>query len=216
MNISSEQMVAIMPECAHVVDKYVGPLNEGYERFEVNTPLLQAAFIAQIGHESSRLTRVEENLNYSANGLLRTFGDYFTQESAKEFAYKPMRIANRCYANKGGNGDEASGDGWRFRGRGLVQITLKRNYMNAGRRLTEDPQTFIDNPDMLLEPEWAVRTALDYWDANDLSTLAAKNSALEFKNLTRRINRGLRGLDDRMTLWRKAKEVLGVTEEEQP
>jgi len=178
--------------------------------------LLQAAFIAQIGHESSRLTRVEENLNYSANGLLRTFGDYFSQESAKEFAYKPMRIANKVYANKGGNGDEASGDGWKYRGRGLIQVTLKRNYLNASRRLTNEPQTFVDNPDLLLEPEWSVRSACDYWDANDLSVLAAKNSALEFKNLTRRINRGLRGLDDRTSLWRKAKEVLGVTEEEQP
>jgi len=216
MNISAEQMIEIMPECAHVIGKYADHLNEAYERFEINTPLLQAAFIAQIGHESSRLTRVEENLNYSANGLLRTFGDYFSQESAKEFAYKPMRIANKVYANKGGNGDEASGDGWKYRGRGLIQVTLKRNYLNASRRLTNEPQTFVDNPDLLLEPEWSVRSACDYWDANDLSVLAAKNSALEFKNLTRRINRGLRGLDDRTSLWRKAKEVLGVTEEEQP
>lgn len=212
--ITAEQLVQIMPECSHVAAKYIDPFNEGSERFEVNTPLRVAAFIAQIGHESTRLTRVEENLNYSANGLMRTFPNYFNHESAKDFAYKPQRIANRVYANKGGNGDEASGDGWRYRGRGLIQITLRSNYRRCGQRLVEDPNYFLESPDLLLEPEWAVRTAFDYWDEHDLNSYADRNSAAEFRNLTRRINRGLRGLDDRHSLWRKAKEVLGVSESE--
>lgn len=216
MQVTSEQLIKIMPECAHVIDKYIDPLNEALERFDINTPLRAAAFLAQVGHESSRFTRVEENLNYSANGLIRTFPDYFSQEQAKDFAYKPLRIANRVYANKGGNGDETSGDGWKFRGRGLMQVTLQKNYLALGKRLTEDTNTFLDKPDLLLEPEWAVRSACDYWDTQDLSVYADRNSAIEFRNLTRKINRGLRGLDDRLSIWRDAKVVLGVAEPEAP
>ena len=212
--VTREQFIEIMPECQHVVDKYVEYLNEAFEHFETNTPLRQAGFISQVGHESTRLTRTEENLNYSANGLIRTFPTFFNHETAKEFAYKPQKIANRVYANKGGNGDEDSGDGWRYRGRGLIQVTLKANYRRRGLRLLSMPEYFIENPDALLEPEWAVRTAFDYWDENGLNDYADRNSAAEFRNLTRRINRGLRGLDDRLDLWRKAKEVLGVTEQE--
>jgi putative chitinase len=215
MTITAEQVVEIMPECRHVISRYIDHLNEACERFEVGTPLRQAAFLAQVGHESSRLTRVEENLNYSANGLMRTFPALFTADTAKNYAYKPMLIANKVYANKGGNGDEASGDGWLYRGRGLIQVTLRNNYRRAGQRLVNDPQHFLDNPDLLLEPEWAVRTAFDYWDSNDLNDYADRNSLAEFRNLTRRINRGLRGLDDRVDLWRKAKEVLGVTSVEE-
>lgn len=213
MPVTREQMIEIAPECSHVIDKYLEALNEGFEKFGDDTPLRQAAFIAQAGHESTRFTRVEENLNYSANGLLRTFPDYFTEVSAKELAYKPMRIANKVYANKGGNGDEASGDGWKFRGRGWFQLTLQRNYMMAGKRLTGDQNFFLDSPDLVLEPEWSVRTAFDYWEVNELAKYADRNSVVEMRNMTRKINRGLRGLDDRISLWRKAKEVLGAPEE---
>lgn len=214
MQLSSAQLVKIMPECSHMVDKYLVPMNEAFERFEINTPLRVAAFIAQVGHESTRLTRIEENLNYSANGLVRTFPDYFTPETAKDFAYKPMRIANKIYANKGGNGDEASGDDWKYRGRGLIQITLQRNYMVRGKRLVENTQYFLDNPDLLLQPEWAVRSSADYWDENNLNANADINSETQFRLLTRKINRAQRGLDDRLHLWRTAKPILGITDAE--
>jgi putative chitinase len=216
--LSRAQLVQIMPECNHIIDRYVDPLNEAFERFEINTPLRQAAFVAQCGHESTRFTRVEENLNYSANGLMRTFPSHFpNNDAAKEFAYKPMRIANKVYANKGGNGDEETGDGWKFRGRGLIQVTLKRNYIRRGQRLVNDSQYFVVSPDLLLEPEWAVRTACDYWDENDLNSYADRDSSMGFRNLTRLINKGLRGLDDRLALWRIAKVVLGIpAAEEQP
>lgn len=214
MQVSSAQLIQIMPECAHVIGKYIDPMNEAFERFEIHSPLRVAAFIAQVGHESTRLTRIEENLNYSANGLVRTFPDYFTADTAKEFAYKPMKIANRIYANKGGNGDEASGDGWKFRGRGLIQNTLQRNYMLRGKRLVDNPQYFLDNPDLLLEPDWAVRSSADYWDENNLNANADINSEAQFRLLTRKINRALRGLDDRLHLWRVAKPILGITDAE--
>lgn len=212
--ITREQLVKIMPECSHVIDKYIDHMNEAFDRFEINTPLRVCAFIAQVGHESTRLTRVEENLNYSANGLLRTFPNHFTPDTAKALAYKPMQIANKVYANLGGNGDEASGDGWKFRGRGLIQVTLKRNYQFRGKRLVQDANYFVNQPDLLLEPEWAVRTAADYWDENDLNHFADTNSEMSFRDLTRRINRPLRGLDDRLSLWRIAKHVLGVPGQE--
>lgn len=209
--ITKEQLIEIMPECSHVVDKYVEHLNEACDRFDISTPLRIAAFLSQIGHESGRLTRVEENLNYSANGLVRTFPDYFTQVTAKEFAYKPMRIANKVYAGKGGNGSEESGDGWKYRGRGLIQITLKNNYVTRGRRLVKDPEYFVKQPDLLIEPDWAVRSACDYWDEHHLNVYADIDNEGDFKALTRKINRALRGLDDRLSIWRKAKEVLGYS-----
>jgi len=208
--VTKEQMIQIMPECAHVVDKYLEFMNEAFERFEINTPVRQAPFVAQIGHESTRLTRIEENLNYSANGLMRTFPDYFSSESAKEFAYKPQRIANRVYANKGGNGDEASGDGWKYRGRGLIQVTLQRNYLMLGKRLVQNANYFLSEPDLILQPEWAVRTSCDYWDENELNSLADGDNPIDFRHLTRKINRALRGFDDRMHLWQTARKVLGV------
>jgi len=211
VHITTDQLIRIMPASSHVAGRYVDALNEAFDNFEINTPLRVAAFIAQTGHESTRFTKVEENLNYSPNGLLRTFQDYFSPEQAKEYAYKPERIANRVYANKGDNGDEASGDGWKFRGRGLMQITLKRNYFLAGKRLTGNSDTFIRDPNLLLLPEWSVRAACDYWDHNNLNELADRGTQDEFRNLTRKINRGLRGLDDRIFLWNEAKKALGIS-----
>lgn len=208
--VTSEQLIEIMPECSHVIDRYIDHMHEAFERFEIDSPLRQAAFIAQCGHESTRFTRIEENLNYSANGLMRTFPDYFTDEEAKAFAYKPAQIANRVYANKGGNGDEASGDGWRFRGRCWIQVTLKRNYELRGKRLVNNPQFFLSGPDLLLEPEWCVRASCDYWDENSLNQYADVNTEESFRNLTKRINRALRGIDDRLFLWNRAKPILGA------
>lgn len=210
MGVTREQMVQIIPECEYVIDQYLEHLNEAFDRFEINTPLRQAAFIAQIGHESTRMTQIEENLNYSANGLIRTFPDYFTSESARDFAYKPMRIANKIYANRGGNGPEDSGDGWKFRGRGLFRIHYQRAYMLAGKRLTGNPNFFLEDPNMVFQPEWTVRTAFDFWEANELTPYADRNTAVEMRNMTRKINRGLRGLDDRLYLWQLAKEILGA------
>jgi len=210
--VTRDQLIGIMPECEHVVGTYIPFLNEALDRFDINTPVRIAAFIAHSGHESTRYTRVEENLNYSANGLLRTFPNYFTAETAADFAYKPMRIANRIYANRGGNGSEDSGDGWKFRGRSLLPTNLRfqRAYMAAGKRLTGDASALLANPDLLLQPNWAVRAACDFWDYNDLNAYADFNTDAEFRNLTRKINGGLRGLDDRISLWMLAKQMFDV------
>lgn len=214
--ITKEALVNIIPECSHVADKYLPHLLEAFDRFDISSPLRQAAFLAQVGHESTRLTRVEENLNYSANGLIRTFPNHFTADTAKDFAYKPMKIANKVYANLLGNGPEDSGDGWRYRGRGLIQVTLRNNYRDCSKRLTGDEKEFLQNPDLLLQPEWAVRSACDFWDHNHLSVYADENSLSDFKDMTKKINRALRGLDDRVFLWRRAKDVLEVSDSETP
>lgn len=128
-------------------------------RYEVNTNLRLAHFFAQIGHESG-LKPISENLNYSAQGLLTYFKKYFTAQQAKDYARKPEEIANKVYSNRMGNGDEASGDGWKYRGRGFIQITGKNNYIALRKETTID---YVNNPDLLLTEADAMISALWYW-----------------------------------------------------
>jgi len=142
-------------------------LQEWYEellgvlpQYEIDTPNRVAAFVAQCGHESAGFTILQENLNYSADGLRKIFGKYFpTTELAKQYARKPEMIANRVYGNRMGNGDEDSGDGYMYRGRGIVQITGKNNYSKCSISLFEDESHFLENPDLLLEPHYAMHSA---------------------------------------------------------
>lgn len=153
-----------------------------------NTQL--AAFLAQAAHESANLTRVTENLNYSANGLLGTFGNIFAGVADK-YHRKPEMIANRAYANKGGNGSETSGDGWKFRGRGYIQLTLKNNYIGFDASV---PESIVDNPDLVAN-KYPLTSAIWYFDVNKLWGLAA--DANRFEELTAKINRAKLGLTDR-------------------
>src|ERR1700722_14945844 len=109
--------------------QWIAPLQAACDRYEINTPLRMAAFLATCGVESARLTAISENLNYSVAGLLSTFPDYFDAAEAQQYANKPPMIANRVYANRNGNGNETSGDGWTFRARALIGITGRRNYL---------------------------------------------------------------------------------------
>ena len=134
-----------------------------FEKYEINTPLRVAHFMAQIEHESG-LKPISENLNYSKSRLVEIFGKYFMGVDTKLYANKPENIANRVYANRMGNGDELSGEGWKYRGRGFIQITGKENYF----RLAND--TDIDclkNPDLLLDEANAMISALWFWQKND-------------------------------------------------
>ena len=167
-----------------------------FEKYEVNTKLRLAHFFSQISHESG-LKPIAENLNYSAQGLMQTFSKYFTTNDSLLFANKPEKIANRVYANRMGNGDEKSGDGWKYRGRGFIQITGKINYFQLANDTDLD---CLKNPDLLLQEANAMISALWFWNKAGLNKLADKN---DIKGITRKINGGTIGLAHRQELFKK-------------
>ena len=164
--------------------------------YEVNTKLRLAHFFSQISHESG-LKPISENLNYSASGLIRVFRKYFSDIEAINFANQPEKIANRVYANRMGNGDEKSGDGWKYRGRGFIQITGKINYFQLANDTDLD---CLKNPDLLLQEANAMISALWFWNKAGLNKLADKN---DIKGITRKINGGYNGLEHRTELLKK-------------
>ena len=165
----------------------------------------QAAFIAQCAHESGSFCHVAENLNYKAEGLTKIFHKYFpTVESAADYAHHPEKIANKIYGGRMGNGDEHSGDGYKFRGRGFIQLTGKDNYTKCGHAIGVD---LLENPDFLTTPEGALKSALWFWNAHGLSPLADADDIL---HITKKINGGTIGLEERTHLYHKAKEVLSA------
>ena len=167
-----------------------------FEKHGLTTKLRIAHFMAQISHESG-LKPISENLNYSAKGLMQTFGKYFHTSESLLYARKPEKIANRVYANRMGNGDEKSGEGWKYRGRGFIQITGKYNYI----MLSKDTRiNFLDNPDLLLTEANSLISALWFWNKNKLNLLADKN---DIEGITKVINGGNNGLKHRKELLNK-------------
>jgi predicted chitinase len=180
---------------------YLGAMNAGMAAAEVNTGLRMAHFLSQLLHESGNLRYLRENMNYSEQALLRVFGRYFTPARARDYARQPARIGARVYANRMGNGDEASGDGYRYRGRGFIQLTGRDNY----RAFSE----FIED-DLLAQPDrvathYPVDCAVFFWVRNGLNALADLDDVVA---VTRRINGGTNGLDHRMQLLAAAKRLL--------
>jgi len=176
-----------MTVAEQLASKYRTLLN----KYEINTPLRLAHFFAQLHHESG-LKPIQENLNYSKEGLLRTFPKYFTPQLAEQYARKPQAIANRVYANRMGNGNEASGEGFRYRGRGHIQLTGKSNYIALSKDTGVD---YVNNPDWLLREADALISALWFWKKNNLNSFSDKD---DIKGLTKRINGGFNGLADRI------------------
>lgn len=170
-----------------------------FERYGLTTKLRTAHFMAQIEHESG-LKPISENLNYSASGLIRVFRKYFSDLEAINFANQPQRIANRVYANRMGNGNEKSGEGWKYRGRGFIQITGKINYHQLANDTDLD---CLKNPDLLLQEANAMISALWFWNLKGLNKLADKD---DLKGITKRINGGYNGLAHRQELLLKYKK----------
>jgi putative chitinase len=186
-------------------DEWYSNLINILPEYDIDTPHRVAAFMAQCGHESGGFTALQENLNYSAKGLVGTFKKYFPTEAvAKQYERRPEMIANRVYANRMGNGDEASGEGWYFRGRGIVQITGKNNYTKCSQSLFES-NVLVENPDLLLESEYAIHSACWFWSAARLNELADIG---DMKTMTKRINGGYLGLDERINHYNHAIEIL--------
>lgn len=183
---------------ASMADKWVDALNETCEKFEINTPERIAGFLSQVAHESGGFKFVVENLNYSAQALRTVFGKYFTDDSqANAYARQPERIANKVYANRMGNGDEASGDGFKYRGRGLIQLTGKDNYTAFGNACAI---AAVDHPEFLADPEFAAISAGWFWNTRHLNNYA---DAGDVVGMTKRINGGTNGIDDRELRYKK-------------
>jgi putative chitinase len=198
MPVTAEQLRQL-----HIDPKWVDPFNQTFERFGINTPKQQAAWIGQCGHECGNFRILEENLNYKAATLMKLWAKRFpTLEVANQYAGNPKKIANMVYANRMGNRDEASGDGYRFRGRGCIQTTGSANYFHAGKALGVD---FIMQPELVATPQYAALTAGYFWSTHGLNALA---EAGDHKAITRRINGGLIGYEDRLAHTNQGLAVL--------
>ena len=186
--------------------QYIGQLEQVLPRYGIAESKLRLAhFFAQVLHESGCMRFDMENLNYSADALRRVFAKYFpTKAEAEAYARNPERIANRVYANRMGNRNEASGDGWRFRGRGLIQLTGRSNYRAFAAWL--DDERIVEEPD-LVSSEYAVHSAVFFWDKNGLNRLADRDDVVA---VTRRINGGDNGLAHRRELLNKANGLLSM------
>ena len=182
--------------------KWEIPLNQVFVKYDIGTPKRQAAFIGQCAVESANFTRLQENLNYSAQRLTQVWFSRFPNVSmAEPYAHNPEKLANFVYAGRMGNLQD--GDGWKFHGRGLIQLTGRENYANCGSGIGVD---IIDNPDLLLTPKYAALSAGWFWNKKGLNALA---DTQEYGTMTRRINGGLTGLEERIAKITKTLQVLG-------
>ena len=180
----------------HIPEKVLAQIPDTAAKFEINTPLRLAHFLAQCGHESGQFRVVNENLNYGAKGLLGIFKKYFPNEAkAKEYERKPEKIANLVYASRMGNGPEQSGDGFKYRGRGYIQLTGKDNYTAFGKAINEN---IAATPD-LVATQYPLLSAAWFFNKNGLHKLADKGATPEVVTMvTKRVNGGTIGLADRL------------------
>lgn len=187
------------------LDEWYDALSKVLPDYDITTPERISAFIAQCAHESGGFKTLKENLNYNSASLRRVWPRLFpTIEIANQYAHKPEMIANRAYGNRMGNGDEASGDGWRHCGRGLIQLTGKANYT----AFAESIETLVDElPEYLLTFEGAIQSACWFWKSNNLNQYADSGDIL---TMTKRINGGTIGLSDRIKHYKHALHVLGA------
>ena len=189
------------------LNAFVASFAQWNEVFKINTPLRVAAYLSQVLVESAYLTASVENLNYSADGLLKTFPKYFKSRSeAEAYARKPEKIANKVYANRYGNGNEASGDGWRYRGRGLIQLTFRSNYEEFSKYdLCTEP--VLKNPDKVATYPCDQIAAMWYWEKKKINEPADRG---DIDEVTKRVNGGTNGLAQRKVIYRRLCNEFGI------
>ena len=198
--MTPEQLAQIGIDAA----KWYTPLIDMFARYNINNTQRQASFIGQCQHESGNFKTLEENLHYKAESLMKVWPSRFTDKIvADAYANNPEKIANKVYGGRMGNGNEESGDGWKYHGRGLIQLTGKENYDRCGKAIGVD---LVNQPQLLVEPNYACLSAGWFWNKLGLNDLA---DAADYTQMTKRINGGTLGLDDRIAKITKAKEVLG-------
>ena len=202
--LTKAQLQQILPGNPYI-DFWYSALERCLPDYEINTPSRVAAFMAQCAHESGQFKFLKENLNYRAESLCRVWPKYFPNiDVARQYAQKPEMIANRAYGGRMGNGPEETGDGWKFCGRGLIQLTGRNNYQ----AFADSIETPIEDiPEYLQTFEGAVQSACWFWESNNLNVFADKGDML---NLTKRINGGTLGLEDRMKHYNHILHVLGA------
>jgi putative chitinase len=184
--------------------KWLGPLEEVFAKYDISTPIRQASFIGQCAHESGNFKTLEENLRYSAVSLMKVWPSRFPNlEVANQYASNAEKIANKVYGGRMGNGPEETGEGWKYHGRGLIQLTGKENYEHCGSGIDAN---LLADPSLLLDPRYACLSAGWFWNKKGLNALA---DAKDYETMTKRINGGLIGLDDRKAKIAKAMSVLG-------
>ena len=207
-NFTQDQLQAIIPQNAHV-EHWFEALSKILPDYDISTPPRVAAFLAQCAHESGGFNAIQENLNYSPATLAKIFGGHFPggMPEIQQYCSQPNKqeaIANRIYANRMGNGDEASGDGWAFCGRGLIQLTGRSNYT----RFAQSIDTPVEQVTEFLQTfEGCVQSACWFWEANNLNALADSG---DIKTMTKIINGGYLGLDDRIAHYQHCLQVFGV------
>jgi len=184
-----------------IEDKWLQPLNDAFAKYDISTPKRQACFLGQAMHESGNFKNLEENLNYSALGLMKTWPSRFPDlDTADKYAHNPEKIANKVYAGRMGNIEE--GDGYAFRGRGIFQLTGRENYANFGHNAAVD---VLSNPNLLSTPEYATLSASWYWNKRSLNQYA---DVMDVESLTKRINGGTIGLDNRKAQINKVLDII--------
>ena len=210
--LTLSQLKQLLPKNKYV-EHWHHALNQLFPDYDINTAARIAAFIAQCSHESGGFTTLKENLNYKPQSLRRLFSKYFPDDAiANQYCARPNKqeaIANRIYANRMGNGDESSGDGYRFCGRGLIQLTGRSNYQSFADSIEVDgrPLKIDEVPEYLATFEGAAQSACWFWETNNLNQWADKGDIL---TLTKRINGGTIGLEDRKKHYEHALHVLGA------
>ena len=204
MKLTVSQLKQMVPGITHA-DHWIEAFDQLLPDYEINTPKRVAAFIAQCAHESGGFRFLKENLNYKAESLMKTFPKYFSdKDTANAYAKQPVKIANRVYASRMGNGDEASGDGYRYCGRGLIQLTGKTNYDWFAASLEISA---TEASEYLETFEGAAQSACWFWESNNLNVEA---DAGDIKKMTKKINGGYIGLDDRIKHYEHALHILGA------
>lgn len=203
-DLTMEQLQECLPKAKQEkLEMFYEGIIETFDTFEINTPERMAMFLAQTAHESGNFNFVEENLNYKAASLSKVWPKKFPPDIAGQYGGNAQKIANRAYADRMGNGPESSGDGWKYRGRGLIQLTGKDNYRACGEALGKD---LLNEPDLVAQNPCAVLSAGWFWDTRKLNQWCDKKDVL---TVTKRINGGTLGLEDRKQHFEHMLHVLG-------